>query len=109
MKEIILFLKFIFKSIDEKSKLNIVKYNSKLQNKIDINLNNYKFFSRRYIVYEKNGIAKEYNILTNRLIFVGEYSNGKRNGKGKEYYNGKLLFEGEYSNGKRNGKGKEYI
>ena len=31
-----------------------------------------------------------------------------RNGKGKEYCEGKLLFEGEYLNGKRNGKGKEY-
>ena len=30
--------------------------------------------------------------------------NGERNGKGKEYYNGKLIFEGEYLNGKRNGK-----
>ena len=36
--------------------------------------------------------------------------NGERNGKGKEYYyNGKLLFEGEYINGKRyNGKEYEY-
>ena len=36
--------------------------------------------------------------------------NGKRNGKGIEYYyNGELIFEGEYVNGERwNGKGKEY-
>ena len=35
--------------------------------------------------------------------------NGKRNGKGKEYYfNGLLGFEGEYKNGYKNGKGKEY-
>ena len=35
--------------------------------------------------------------------------NGKRHGKGKEYYyNGGLEFEGEYLNGKRHGKGKEY-
>ena len=35
--------------------------------------------------------------------------NGKRNGKGKEYYDGnKLRFEGEYLNGLKNGKGKEY-
>ena len=34
--------------------------------------------------------------------------NGKRNGKGKEYvFDGKLLFAGEYLNGKRR-KGKEY-
>ena len=50
-------------------------------------------------------------INTNKLIFEGEYLNGKKNGKGKEYndYNGKLVFEGEYLNGVRwNGKGKEY-
>ena len=41
------------------------------------------------------------------LIFEGEYINGERNGKGKEYYeNGKLRFEGEYKNEKIwNGKG----
>jgi len=34
-----------------------------------------------------------------KIIFEGEYLNGKRNGKGKEYYNnGKLQFEGEYLN-----------
>ena len=43
------------------------------------------------------------------MIFEGEYLNGIRNGKGKDYYkNGKLEFEGEYLNGKRNGSGKEY-
>ena len=49
-------------------------------------------------------------ILNGKLLFEGEYLNGKRNGKGKEYdsLNDKLIFEGEYSNGKRNGKGKEY-
>ena len=56
-------------------------------------------------------MEKEKNIInTNILIFEGEYLNGKRNGKGKEYYyfDGKLKFEGEYLNGERNGKGKEY-
>ena len=65
-------------------------------------------------------------------MYEGEYSNGKRNGKGKEYnkegkliyegwlfmgkrWEGKgiiekglLIFEGEYRNGQLNGKGKEY-
>ena len=50
---------------------------------------------------------KEFEITTDKLIFEGEYLNGKRNGKGKEYYdNGKLKYEGEYLNGKNwNGKG----
>ena len=47
--------------------------------------------------------------MNGKLKFEGEYLNGKRNGKGKEYdYDGKLLFEGEYLNGQRNGKGKLY-
>ena len=40
------------------------------------------------------------------MRFEGEYLNGEKNGKGKEYYGDKLEFEGEYLNGKRNGKGK---
>ena len=40
--------------------------------------------------------------------FECEYLNGKRNGKGKEYFQNHLLFEGEYLNGKRNGLGKLY-
>ena len=36
------------------------------------------------------------------LVFEGEYLNGKRNGKGREYdCNGKLVFEGEYLNDER--------
>ena len=44
------------------------------------------------------------------MEFEGEYLNGEKNGKEKEYYlNNKLQYEGEYLNGKRNGKGKEYF
>ncbi len=42
------------------------------------------------------------------MIFEGEYFNGKRHGKGKEYNEyGQLEFEGEYMYGEKN-KGKEY-
>ena len=42
-------------------------------------------------------------------MFEGEYLNGKKYGKGKQYLlNGSLYFEGEYLNGKSNGHGKEY-
>ena len=50
---------------------------------------------------------REY-FINGQLIFEGEYLNGKRNGKGKEYCGSWLIFEGEYLNGKKNGKGKEY-
>ena len=40
-------------------------------------------------------MEKEENIInTNIIIFEGEYLNGKRNGKGKEYNESKLKFEG---------------
>ena len=61
------------------------------------------------MIYEYNnlnGKGKEYGE-NGKLKFEGEYLNGKRNGKGKEYYNGKLVFEGEYLYDIRNGKGKE--
>ena len=64
------------------------------------------------IIYELingNGKVKEYNSYDNNFEFEGEYLDGLRNGKEKEYgYDGKLIFEGEYLNGQRNGKGKEY-
>ena len=61
------------------------------------------------IIYElKNGNGKGKEYEENRLIFEGEYVNGKRIGKGKKYEENRLIFEGEYLNGKRNGKGIEY-
>ena len=103
------FLKIIFSHITEGRKLKIIKYNKNIQNKININLINYKIYSGSYIIYEENGKGKEYDRYNDKLLFEGEYLNGKRNGKGKEYsYRGELKFEGEYLNGKRHGKGKEY-
>ena len=102
-------IKLIFQYVDEKSKLKIVKYNKSFQKNIDISIINFKFFSGRYIIYESNRIGKEYDCYNGKLKFEGEYLNGEKHGKGKEYNDdGKLIFEGEYLNGKRNGKGKEY-
>ena len=100
-------LKKFFTWVDEKTKLNLIKYNKNMQNILDISLINYKTFSGRYILYGKNGKGKEYNIYNDKLLFEGEYLNGKRNGKGKEYNEyGDLIFEGEYLNGNRwNGNG----
>ena len=65
-----------------------------------------------YKLINGNGKVKEYYYNDN-LEFEGEYLNGKRNGKGKEYaeYGGKcveLEYEGEYLNGEKKGKGKEF-
>ena len=43
------------------------------------------------------------------IFFEGEYLDGLKTGKAKQYYsNDKLEFEDEYLNGLRYGKGKEY-
>ena len=98
----------LFSYLNEKIKLKIIKYNKNAQSKINVNLINYKFFSKKYIVYESKIKGKEY-YYDDTLLFEGEYLNGERNGKGKEYNDdGELEYEGEYLNGKRNGKGKEY-
>ena len=62
-------------------------------------------FEGEFLNGEKSGKGKEYN-RDGKLIFEGEYLNGKKNGNGKEFNSqGELIFEGEYLNGKRwNGK-----
>ena len=95
-------LKIIFSNINEKSKLDIIRFNKTLQNKLDINIMNYIIFGRKYFIGDKNGKGKEYfinytlvfgQICYDVLIFEGKYLNGKRNGKGKEYDLGG--FEGQ--------------
>ena len=88
--------KRIFSFVNEKKKLKSIKYNKNLQNKINISLNNYKYYKGIYIIYEKTGIGKEYDGEDDRLLYEGEYLNGERNGKGKEYNDGILIFEGDY-------------
>ena len=105
----IYFFKILFSYIKEINKLKLIIYNKSYQSKLALNTTSYKIFSNKYIIEEKNGKVKEFNLSDDKLVFEGEYSNGKRNGKGKEYgkYE-KIIFVGEYLNGQRHGKGKEY-
>ena len=134
------FKKIIFSFLDEEAKLKIVRYNKNLQKLLDIEVINYFIFTKKYIIKEtngfsktylynplyedkfedilifegqylnglKNGKCKEYNHENGKLLFEGEYLNGEINGEGKEFYNDKIIFEGQYKNGERNGKGKEF-
>ena len=52
---------FIFSHLEEKRKLEIIKYNKNIQNILDIKLINYKFYQGKSLIYELNGNAKEYN------------------------------------------------
>ncbi len=96
------FIEIIISYVNEEQKLKMIKYNKKLQKRINISIINYKHFKGKYIIYESNGKVKEYYSQYNNLAFEGEYLNGKRNGYGKKFWNGILMFEGEYLNGKRN-------
>ena len=87
-------IKLVYTFVEESQKLKLVRYNKNIQKKLDISIINYKFFSGRYIIYESNGIGKEYYDGNDNLIYKGEYPNTKRNGIGKEYQDNKLIFEG---------------
>ena len=83
---------FIFSKIEIGKKLKMVRYNKELQKKLNLKLLHYMIFSGKYIIFEKEGIVKEYFSYNDNLIYEGEYKNGERNGKGKEYYNIFILF-----------------
>ena len=73
-----------------------------------IDNNGYLYFEGEYLNGKKNGKGKEYSHESNNnLIYEGEFLNGVRNGHGIEYDDLKrLLFEGEFLNGKKwNGEG----
>ena len=113
-----------FSFLDRKNILDLVKYNLKLQELLEININTYKKISQSIKIGKGDGYCRIYDLYTMALKFEGEYKNGKKNGKGKEFYKShdiyeneyslgeksgsKLIYEGEFLNGKRNGKGKEY-
>ena len=102
-------MQIIFSFLQDKKKLNLISYNKKYMNILDINLEYIKKVYGKYEIIGNDGKGKEYKLNTDILLFEGEYSNGKKNGEGKEFYeSGKLKYEGGYINGKRDGIGKEY-
>ena len=102
-------IKKIFSLLKEKPKLKLVKCSKYFQKILSLTIENYKQISVKYLIYETNTYVKEYLKKYDQLLIEGEYLNGKRNGKGKEYHGNKIIqYEGEYKNDKRNGLGKEY-
>ena len=74
-------LKNVFIYVNEGIKLNSIKYNKAIQRRLNLTLVDYRRFSGRYIE-EINGIINEFNSYNHKLLFEGQYENGKRNGKG---------------------------
>ena len=102
------FLRNLFSVINIRRYLKIISYNKNLQKTLNVNINDFKRITGKYIIGGINGYGKEYDS-KDSLLFEGEYLKGKRNGTGREYGKyGEVKFEGEYLNGMRHGKGKEY-
>ena len=80
----IFFKRNIFLYLDEHKKLDLIKYNKYHQNYLCISIINYINFTWKLILYNENGVTKEYDG-ADKVKFEGQYLNGKRNGKGKEY------------------------
>ena len=74
--------KNVYYFLDELRKLDLFKYNKSIQKESGISIVNYMNFSGKYILYIEKGKAEEYDYEGN-LVFEGEYTKGKRNGKGK--------------------------
>ena len=93
-------VKTIFQYLIDERKFKLIIYNKGIKKILNIDILDYKRFSGKYIIYEKDGFAKEFNGHDRHLIYEGEYLNGKRNGKGKEYDdNNELIYVGNYLNG----------
>ena len=74
----------IFSYLEEKTKLIIIVHNKKYQNLFGLDTNYYINKSEKYRIIEKNGICKEYTLKENKLVFEGEFKNGKKMAKQKK-------------------------
>ena len=83
------FHQILFSFMDICTKLKIFQHNKKWQNNLQFTLIDYKRYSGKYSIYEGKDQIKIYNAYRNRteLLYEGGFSNGKKNGKGKEYDN----------------------
>jgi hypothetical protein len=53
-------------------------------------------------------VKKPLSVVNGKVIYDGEWKEGKRHGKGKELRDGEIIYRGNYKSDKRNGEGIEY-
>ena len=75
----------IFSFLNEKNKLDLVKYNLKLQKLLEININTYKKISQCIKIGKGDGYCRIYDFNTMTLKFEGEYKNGKKMEKERNF------------------------
>ena len=71
-------IKTLFSYINDNIKLNLIKYNKKLQSQFLLDIMDYRAFSGKYIKYESDSMIEEYNSYNDELVFKGEYLNEKK-------------------------------
>ena len=76
IKSIIIFKK-ILSLLYINKKLEIIRYNKKLQKRLNLDIEYFKNISGKLQIIN-NWKIKEYNLYTYKLIFEGEYLNGKK-------------------------------
>ena len=77
-------IKEILSYLKEKKKLDLIIYNKSIQKLMGYNIDYYKNISQKYKVADKNGKGKEFLLFDKtKLIFKGEYLNGKKMEKEK--------------------------
>ena len=74
------FTETILEFTEEKTKLNLLKYNKLLQNIVDLKHINYRILSRKYIIIEKRDFGKIYDDYNYQKLYEGEIINGERSG-----------------------------
>ena len=78
-------IKNIFSYVKEVIKLGIIINNKELQQKLKINIDNYKSFSNKILTIDEEGNGEIRTIKEHTLYFKGKYLNKKKNGYGIEY------------------------
>ena len=94
--------KKLFSLLADKPKLNIIHYNKRIQKITNIDIDDYKKYADCILSIDTKGRGIIRSLSDNDIIlFEGEYSNRKKNGKGIQYYKGRIIFEGEYKDNKK--------
>ena len=102
-------LQNVFIHVNYIQKLNIIRFNKRAQNRLEINIVDYRRLSGKYKII-KNNETIIYNTYNDKILFKGLYSNENKNVFGREFNEeGEIIFEGEYYDGKKwNGTEKIY-
>ena len=56
-------LKNIFYYLNDSRKFNLIVYNKELQNRLNINITDFKRYSGKYVIGDRNGKIKEYIVI----------------------------------------------